>query len=93
MHCGHFVAGSTFPVKIKLFFFFNPFLTNGVSHHYLDESTSSSRGTRSDFKLLVFDEIPPSKQNSLRWDTTFCSVIPGAILFAYVPTIGHQATC
>ena len=34
---------------------------------------------------LIFDEIPPSKQNNPRWDAAFCGVAPGAILFVYVP--------
>ena len=63
----------------------NPYLMNGISHHYqLDGSTFSFTGVRSDFKILFlfFDEIPMSKQNSPRCDTAFSS---GAILFAYVP--------
>ena len=33
--------------------FFNPYLTNGFSHHYqLDESTFIFRGVRSDFRIL-----------------------------------------
>ena len=31
------------------------------------------------------DDIPLSKQNSPRWDSAFCGVTSGAILFAYVP--------
>ena len=37
-----------------------------------------------DFFLLIFDEIPLSKQNSPRWDAAFCGITSGAILFAYV---------
>ena len=48
---------------------FNPYLTNGFSHHYqLGESTFIFKGVRSDFLIFIsfFDEIPPSKQNSSR---------------------------
>ena len=41
--------------------------------------------------ISYFDEISLSKQNSLRWDAAFCSVTSGAILFAYVQQIGHNA--
>ena len=64
---------------------FNPYLTNGFSHHYhLGESTLIFRGVRSDFLNFIqfFDENSLSKQNSPRWDAAFSS---GAILFAYVP--------
>ena len=77
---------------VDVMFFFilmsiNPYLTNGFSHHYhLGESTVIIRDLRSDFEFLFhFDEIPPSKQNSPRWDAAFCGVTSGAILFAYVP--------
>ena len=50
----------------------NPYLRNGFSHHYhLGESTFIIRGVRSDFYFLShfsMNEIPPSKQNSPRWD-------------------------
>ena len=37
----------------KMFFPFNPYLTNGFAHHYhLDESTFILGDIRSDFKLL-----------------------------------------
>ena len=69
------------------FFVLNLFMTNGLSHCYhLDESSVIIRGIWSDFEFLYhfFDEIPQSKQNSPRWDTAFCGVTSGAILFAYV---------
>ena len=72
---------------------FNPYLTNGSSHHYhLGESTFVFRGFRCDFTCLsfYFDEISLSKQNSPRWDASFCGVTSGAILFAYVPQKGRQ---
>ena len=63
----------------------NPFLTNGLSHHYcLGESTFGFRCFRSDF-YSVFDGISLCKQNSPRWDAAFCGITSGAILFAYVP--------
>ena len=44
------------------------------------------------FNLIsFFDEIPPNKQNSPRWDAAFCCVPSGAILFACVPYKGRQA--
>ena len=55
--------------KVK---YLNPYLTNGLSHHYhLGESTFIYRGSISDFEFLFhfFDEICLSKQNSPRWDT------------------------
>ena len=73
---------------------FNPYLTNGFSHHYqLGEPTFIFRGVMSDYEFLsrFFDEIPPSKQNSPRWDAAFCGVTSGAMLFAYVPSKGRQA--
>ena len=39
----------------------------------------------------LFDELSLSIQNSPRWDTTFCGVTFGAILFAYVPQKRYQA--
>ena len=69
---------------------FNPYLRNGFSHHYdkyqLGEFTFIFRGVRSVLIFISFiDKIPPSKQNSPRWDAAFCGVTSGAILFAYVP--------
>ena len=70
-------------------YIFNPYLTNGLPHHYrMDESTFISRGVRSDFFIFFisfFDEISLCKQNSPRWDAAICGVTSGAILFAYVP--------
>ena len=73
---------------------FNPYLTNGFSHHYHSgQSTFIFRGVKSDFYFfyLIFDEISLCKQNSPRWDAAFCGVTSGAILFAYVTEKGRQA--
>ena len=66
---------------------FNPLVTNGISHPYdLDESTSILGASGVIFHFIsFFDEIHVSKQNSPRWDATFCGVTSGAIQFAYVP--------
>ena len=58
----------------------NQYLTNGFSQHY-HLGLSASSGVILNF-IPFFDEIPPSKQNSLRWDAAFCGVTSGAILFA-----------
>ena len=64
---------------------------NKISHHnHLDESTFIFKDIRKDF-ISSLDKIPLIKQNSPRWDDAFCSRISGAILFVYVPQIGHQA--
>ena len=34
---------------------------------------------------FIFDEIHGSKLKSPRWDTIFCDITSGAILFAFVP--------
>ena len=50
--------------------YFNPFLTNGLAHHYhLEEPTVIFSDTRSDLEFLFhfFYQNPLSKQNSLRW--------------------------
>ena len=63
-------------------------MKNRLAHHYhLGESTFIFRGILSDLFIffLFFYEYPLSKQNSPRWDTAFCGVTSGAILFAYVP--------
>ena len=36
------------------------------------------------FYIQFFDKNSISKQNSPRWDATFCGITSGAILFAYV---------
>ena len=60
-----------------------PLVKNGLSLPYhFDESICIFRGMGSNFLLL--DENHVRKQNSPRWDTTFCGVTSGAILFAYV---------
>ena len=67
---------------------FNPYLTNGLSHHYqLGESTFIFSGVRCDFNFFISfsDKISLCKQNSPRWDAAFCGVASGAILFAIVP--------
>ena len=77
-----FVTSTTFCGHI------NPYLTNGLSHHYqLGDSTFIFRGVRSDFyfSFSFFNEISLCKQNSPRWDAAFCGVTSGAILFAYFP--------
>ena len=45
--------------------YFNPLMPNGSTYH---------RGFKCDFKISFhfFNEIPPSKQNSPRWDAAFC---------------------
>ena len=61
---------------------------SGLSHPYqLDESTFIFRGTRSNFSFFIsfFNESHESKQNSPKYDATFCGVASGAILYAYVP--------
>ena len=64
-------------------------MTNGLSHPYhLDESTFTFRGIRGNF--LFVDKFPASKQNSPRWDATFCGVTSGVILFAYVHKKGAR---
>ena len=78
---------------IKAATLFNPYmyLMNGFSHYHLGQSTFIIRDIRSDFELLFHFSIKfLSKQNSPRWDATFCSVPSGAILFAYVPQKGCQ---
>ena len=65
----------------------NPYLTNGFSHHYhLGEYTFILGASGRIFANFIpfFDEIPISKQKSPRWDTAFCVVTSGAILFGYV---------
>ena len=71
----------------------NPLVTSGLPHPYhLDESTFIFRGVRSSFSFFVsfFDEINVRKQKSPIWGTAFCSVISGAILFAYVVKKGAR---
>ena len=64
---------------------FNPYMANGLSHHYhLGESIFIFRGVWLIF-IQFFDEIFRCKQNRPRWETAFCGVTSGAILFAYVP--------
>ena len=68
----------------------NPNKPNGLSHLYhLDESIVIFRDITSNISFIIsfFHEIHVSKQNSPRWDTAFCGVTSGAILFAYVPLV------
>ena len=47
---GHFVLPQLLLLLLKDMYLFNPYLTNGFSHHYqLDESTFISRDVRCDF--------------------------------------------
>ena len=67
---------------------------NGLSHPcHLDESILVFRGIRINIfiSMSFFDKIQVSKQNSPSWDAAFCGVTSGAIPFAYVAKIGHQA--
>ena len=52
-------------------------------YYHLDESIFIFTGVRGNFSFLFsfLDEIPVSKQNSPRFDATFCSITSGAILF------------
>ena len=57
-------------------------MMNGLSHHYhLDKSTSILWSS-----VVIFNGIPLSKQNSPRWNATFCGVPSGAILLHSVPS-------
>ena len=69
-------------------------MTNELAHYYnLGEAAFILRDSRSDFKFSYefFVEISLSIQNSPRWDATFCDITYGAIQFAYVPKMGHEA--
>ena len=90
-----FFTGTSLKLSMQLFYSncfaytLNPYLTNGVSHHYhLGESSfilgASGRTFANFIPFFFFDLIPLSKQNSHRWDAAFCGVTSGAILFAYV---------
>ena len=77
----------TFLLRVLSAIYLNPYMTNELSHHYyLDESTSTLWGNRSTFFIFIsfLDEIHMNKQNSPRWNATFCGVTCGAILFVYV---------
>ena len=66
-----------------------PYLTNGLSHPYhLDESILILGASGVIFNIhYIFMKKHVIKQNS----TKYCGVISGAILFAFVIRIGHQA--
>ena len=61
-------------------------------HYHLHDSTFILGESGEIFNFIsFFHEIPLSKQNSHRWDVTFCGVTSGAILFACFPRKGCQA--
>ena len=66
-----------------------PYVKNGLSHPYhLDESILIVGASGVIFNIhYIFYEKHVIKQNSTR----YCNVISGAILFAFVIRIGHQA--
>ena len=68
------VQVSQLVISMKLF---NPYLTNGFSHHYqLDESTFISRGVRSDFQFLSHFFMKFLQANRIAPDGTPRSACP-----------------
>ena len=63
-----------FPILITWMSPFSSFGASGVIFHFIS----------------FIDKNQNSKQNSLRWDATFCGVTSGAIMFDYVPLKGRQ---
>ena len=75
-------------VDFEMLPYCDPLVTNAISHPYhLDESISSLRGIRSILFSFLFHfsmKIMSANRIAPRWDSAFCGVTSGAILFAYV---------
>ena len=83
-------------MSVTLFLRYGDDMTNGLARHYhLCESTFILGGIRPGvvlFFIHFFKELSLIKQNRLpRWDSAFCGVTSGPILFANVPQKGRQA--
>ena len=64
---------------------FDPLVTNEISYPYQLNLILGAFGAILHFYFTFFDENQVSKQKSPRWDTPFCGVSSGAILFRHGP--------